>query len=417
MSDINVLPAEEIADFVEIVARAYPSMNVKTPEEKQRFGEMLLSGHVKDPSTHLYALYREDTMLGGMRLFNFRLNLLSHMVDAGGVGLVAVDLVHKKEKIAKDLISYFLEHYHARGAVMALLYPFRPDFYKRMGFGFGTKLNQYRVRPAQLPQGSSKAHIRYLKEDDVPEVLACYSRYTAATHGMIERSDFNIRHLLTDTRFTVVGYERDGRIEGYLAFSFKSAKADNFLLNDLHVEEYIYEHGTALLELLTFLHSQADQINNVILNTQEQHFHHLLFDPRNTSNNVIPHVSHETNSQAIGLMYRVLDTRRLFAVLGDHSFGGQNITVTFAIRDSFFTRNDGEVTVRFADGRPTIVDGDNADVTIGIDVADFSSLLVGVVAFRHLHTYGLATISDSRHIPTIDALFATADQPKCVTRF
>ncbi len=417
MSYIGVLPDDHLTQLAEIVARAYPGINIRTSEEKQRYAERLCARQAEDPSARLYGLYRDDMLLGGMRLFDFRLNLLGHMLPAGGVGLVAVDLAHKKEKVAKELITAFLQHYQAQGAAIALLYPFRPDFYKQMGFGFGTKINQYRIRPAQLPQGPTKQHIRFVTADDVPPMLECYNRYVAVTHGMIERAAVQIAGLLANPEYSVVGYEHNGRIEGYLAFSFKSAKPDHFLLNDLHVEELIYEHPAALAELLTFLHSQADQCNMVVLSTQDEHLHFLLDDPRNTSNHLIPHVYHESNVQGVGIMYRVLDTRQLFEQLREHNFGGQTVTLRLMVRDSFFPANKGPITIAFTSGRPTMEDDVAAQVEVELDVADFSSLVVGAVPFRRLHTYSRARISDAAYIPVIDALFAVAEKPVCVTRF
>ncbi len=47
-------------------------------------------------------------------------------------------------------------------------------------------------------------------------------------------------------------------------------------MNDLVVKKFIYESREALMELMTFLHTQLDQVNDVILNTQEEYFHYLL---------------------------------------------------------------------------------------------------------------------------------------------
>lgn len=417
MSYIGVLPDDHIGQFVEIAARAYPGINIRTAEEKQRFAERLLARQADDPTARLYSLYRDNVLVGGMRLFDFRLNLLGHMLPAGGVGMVAVDLAHKKEKVAKELITAFLEHYHAQGATIAMLYPFRADFYKQMGFGFGTKINQYRIKPAQLPKGTSKQHIRFMTTDDVSDMLACYNRYAAVTHGMIERAAVHITGLLANPEYSVVGYERNDRIEGYLVFSFKPAKPDHFLLNDLQVEELIYEHPAALAELLTFLHSQADQFNTLVFNTQDEYLHFLLDDPRNTSNNLVPHVYHESNVQGIGIMYRVLDTGRLFEELREHNFGAQTVSLRLIVRDTFFPRNNRPVTIAFMEGRPTIREDALAQVEVELDVADFSSLVVGTVNFRRLHTYSRARISDAAYVPVIDALFAVAEKPMCVTRF
>jgi hypothetical protein len=52
-----------------------------------------------------------------------------------------------------------------------------------------------------------------------------------------------------------------------------------------------------------------------------------------------------------------------------------------------------------------------------MDVAEFFSLLVGVVNFRSLHKYGLAEISDPGYVGTIDKVFAVEDKPICTTAF
>jgi predicted acetyltransferase len=161
-------------------------------------------------------------------------------------------------------------------------------------------MNHYRIKPSQLPNGLPKHHVRRLTEADAPQMLDCYQQYTAATHGMIQRAPSNISHLLTHADYIVVGYERDQRIEGYLVFSFKPAKPDNFLLNDLHIEEFIYQHRDALAELLAFLRSQSDQFNTVVINTQDEYFHHLLMIPA-TARTTYFHVFHESNAQAWAL--------------------------------------------------------------------------------------------------------------------
>jgi predicted acetyltransferase len=55
------------------------------------------------------------------------------------------------------MMLYFLRHYREQGAPLVALYPFRPDFYRQMGFGYGTKMDQHRVKPSALPRGPSKS--------------------------------------------------------------------------------------------------------------------------------------------------------------------------------------------------------------------------------------------------------------------
>jgi len=414
--DIRRLAGDEFQEFARISANAYPGFPVRTEDERQRMVERFREQD-QHPGQAVYGLFEAGALLGGMELYDYTMNLYGAQVQVEGVGGVAVDLAHKKEHVARDMIRFFLEYSRNRKATLALLYPFRPDFYKQMGFGYGTKLNEYRVSPGSLPKGPSRQHIVWLSQADIPLLLDCYQRCQARTHGLIQQSEADFAGWFASLERRVVGYKRDGKIEGYLIFRFQPHAQGNFLINDLDVREFVYETREALAELLTFLHSQADQVRAVIIRTQDEEFHHLLPDPRNGSEVLLPSVYHPTNVQAVGLMYRVIDLPGIFAQLREHNFGGQTCRVKLTISDSFYPANAGNPVVHFRDGLPAVSVEDAHDVEIRLDVAEFSSLLLGVVSFRSLYLYGLAEISDTGYLETINRLFLAASKPVCLTAF
>ena len=185
------------------------------------------------------------------------------------------------------------------------------------------------------------------------------------------------------------------------------------------------EHGRCLLytsALLGFLRTQADQVQRIIYETQDDTFHFLLPDPRDGTGNLLAGLWHETNTQGAGIMYRVIDTPRLFEVLrghrfGGHDFGGQTTTLGITLSDSFLPENAGRYVLRVENGRAALRDGGAADVEIGLDVSSFSSLIVGAVDFARLYGYGLATISDPAAVPLVERLFRAAQRPWCMTHF
>lgn len=418
MRDIRQLTESDLDRFISIVGNAYPAFPLNTDDERQGFKRQLLAQDA-DPAIDLYGLFRDSELQGGMILYDFIMTVFETQVLAGGVGMVAVDLLRKKEKIARDLIVAFLRHYRERGSPLALLYPFRPDFYKAMGFGFGTKMNGYRVRPAALPNRGDKQHLRPLGLDDRQLRSDCYARYARRTHGMIQHSQYDVGRLFTNPKARAIGYQNGPALEGYLSFRFEPVAGGNFLQNDIIVSELIYETPAALAALLTFLHTQADQINLVHFNTQDDAFHHLLADPRDNTDRMLPSVYHESNTQAVGLMYRVIETRRLFAALADHHFGRESLAVKLTIRDTLLPENDGDMVVRFEDGRARLVNGAVGvpDVEMATDVAAFSSLVLGCVEFERLYAYGLAEISDIRHVASLTRLFRAEHPPVCTTAF
>lgn len=421
MRQIRLLNTAELGEFARISANAYPGMKIDSEEALQRLARRY-ERFIDHPVIHLYGVFetagkRAEKLVGVMRYHDYVMKLHLAELLVGGIGGIAVDLVHKKEKIARDMMLHFMHHYRDKGACIALLYPFRPDFYKNMGFGFGTKMNQYRIRPVQLPKGPTKDHISFLNEEHIPELLACYQRYRERANALLARYAPELEFLFASPTNKIIGFKQDGRIDGYLRFTFRALDDGNFLRHELIVREFVYENPAVLSELLTFLHDQADQVEIIEFNTQDENFHHLMGDPTNDSNHLIPSAWHETNTQGLGIMYRVIDLPRLFAQLADHDFGGGSCRLKLSLSDSFFDANGGAYVLDFDGGRATLVNDGPYDFDVQLDVAEFSSLIMGAVDFKTLYAYGLAAISDDKHVETANRLFHSIHRPFCLTDF
>jgi predicted acetyltransferase len=425
---VRELTEADLEAFSVQVANAYPSMQ-DSPAERQHMRERWIAQKA-DPSVRLYGAFREGLLQGGMQLYDFSMTMGTIQVPVGGVGMVAVDLMHKKEHVARDLMAFFLNHYRARGMPLALLYPFRPDFYKQMGFGYGNKMSEYRVHPAALPKGGSKEHLVFLDTGDSDQLLDYYNSYQSRTHGMLRRSTLEIARKFANPLTHIVGYRRDGRLHGYLQYRFRSTSDHNILLNNLEVSECLYDTPEVLADLLTFLQSQADQIRSVVFWTQEDDFHYLLLDPRNGSDYLMPHIYHESNTQGVGLMYRVLDTVALLRFLDQSRYTVEDQTGSLYIEvaDTFLPENSGLVVAQFDHGRiqsverattgsASMPDTVGKPISISLDIADFSSLVLGVVGFKSLYAYGLVKLSDPSSLDRVHRLFQTPAKPRCVTAF
>ena len=410
------LNEQEVLEFIRIGGLAYPFMNITTPEELQKQADRYIKIRNEDPKTHFYGAYRDDKLVGGMMFQDFDMNFEDVQIKAGGVGFVAVDLLHKKEKIAKDIIGYFIDHYRQGKVAVTMLYPFRPDFYKQMGFGYGTKMNQYKIKPSTLPRALHKENIHYLTETDVDGLVACYNRFTAKNHGMIARTYIEISNIFAPGKTTVI-YKQGELIAGYVSFFFKKVGDQNAMMNDIIVKELVYDNLEVFKQLLDFLHTQLDQINRIVINTQDEYFHYLLNDPRDESDNSFAPIYHQSNLQGVGLMYRIIDTALFFSQLEGHSFNNESIKLKLSIVDNFVQENSKPIIVEFKNGKPMVVGGMNYDAEISMDISDFSAMAMGCVEFRALLRLGLAEISDKGYAETVNNLFKTKDKPICTTIF
>ena len=112
-----------------------------------------------------------------------------------------------------------------------------------------------------------------------------------------------------------------------------------------------------------------------------------------------------------------IDVPRVFGLLKERDFGGQTCRLKLTVEDSFLPENAGSTLLCFEEGRLRLLDDGPHDVEVRMDVAEFSSLLVGTVNFRSLYRYGLADISEPGYVGVVDQIFAVKDKPICTTPF
>jgi len=418
MSEIRIIKESEYAEVIRIAVEAYPSMGVTTREGLRNW-EQRFKTTMRDTDWTPYGVFRDSKMVGIYRNFDFVMNVRGNLVPAGGLGMVAVDLTHKKEHVAKEIVESFLGHYHGANVPMTTLWPFRIDFYHQMGFGLGGRRYQYRIDPKTLPRGKSKEHVRYLTENDISALTECYNRYFENQNGMLRHNEArwkNRLEFIEKQRF--IGCEINGRLEGYLTYTFKTpAHPGSFMDSEMVVNELFYHTPQALSELLAFLHSQFDQVSVLTLETSEDEFYFIPTIPAMSSGTKMAPTYHDSHMCGLGVMYRVMDLGWLFGALEKPSFGDDRLNVKINLSDTFLPQNQGARVVRFEGGLGRVVDDEPAEVAISLDVAEFSSMVMGSAGFRNLHTYGLASISDPKFIDRIDHLFAYKQRPMCVTPF
>lgn len=416
---VRPLDESEWDALIAITAHAYPAMKLHTESDRAHVREQMAQ-RAADPAMHYYGLFRDGDLLGGMTLLDFDMTLYETRALVGGVGTIAVHPLHKKEKVARDLVVAYLQQYRDRGATLGALYPFRPDFYGAMGFGYGTKLNGYRIAPSALRASGDKRHVRLMEPSDRDALAACYERYTARTHGMFRQLEVMRGRFFANPELRVAGFEQDGQVRGYLRYQFDLPDDDNFILQDLIVSELVYETPEALDGLLSYLRSQVDQVRRIVIYTQDDSFHYMLDDPRNGSEHLLPSVYHESNAQGVGLMYRIINLRRFFEVLAGHNFGGESLLLRVTVRDTLLPQENGSVLVRFERGHAQVVEGQPAappDAEVRVSIADLSSLLMGCVSFHALHRLGLAGVSDAARVDQLDRALTGPARPICMTAF
>jgi len=160
---IKLLP-ENYLDYeaVDISAKAFPHLNFLTEQDyakrKEKVLKMQIATNLKSRSM---GVFRDNKLVSYFVMHDYIINLFGNTVPFGGLGHVVVSQLHKKEKIALELVKYFCESYVKAGVNIVGLYPFNPQFYKNMGFGYGSKSYMYKVKPNDIivPKYSKKIFV------------------------------------------------------------------------------------------------------------------------------------------------------------------------------------------------------------------------------------------------------------------
>ena len=413
----KLLSDSEFAEFVDIVANAYTGIMANTPQEKQNYKEFLKNKQQNDPAVEFYGLYRDHQLIAGMRIHYYKMNLHSKKVEVGGVGLVAVDLLHKKERAAKELIEQFLQMFKEKEVHLVALYPFRPDFYKNMGFGYGPNMYQYFLEPASFPKAPTKEHLAYVNEPDIEFLEACYNRFVEERHGMFYKTEHEWKALFKNPENRIIAFKKAHHVQGYIVFTFRKMSESNFMHNKLVIKEWIYETPEALLALSTFLNSQTDQVYRIEWNTQEENIRFLVNDARNGSTELIPSVYHPSATSAIGLMYRIIHVKGFIQQLSQRKVYTADIKWKLTVKDSFFDENQGEYVLQVKNGLLEILEEDDYEVEIKIEISELSSLFMGVVTLKELYMYSKVEIRDYTYLNHLNSIFIIFDKPICMTAF
>ncbi|MFP4457398.1 MAG: enhanced intracellular survival protein Eis [Clostridia bacterium] len=410
-----VLGNNHLKEYARISALAYPGFDTTPDKLFERLQEL----NKDDPDSIFYVCEDQDKILGGMRVIDYVMNYNSQFIKISGIGMVAVDLTAKKRGVAKTLLLDYLNISNKNGQYIAILYPFRPDFYYRMGFGYGPKYYNYSFKPTSLNKLEDYDSITYLNGDDLTLIADCYLRYTKQQHGFCERSSFELKQFRKKflKEGTIIGYKKNGYIDGYLYFVSKKVNEENFLRHKLIIKEWIYNSPEAFRALSGFLNIQKDQYDYIEYETQKDNFYFAFSDVRRSDLEISHNIAHRVAYSGIGLMYRVVNVEMFIKkVLSEIEINCPELEILLALEDSFMPMNQKVYKLLIRDRRVTLVDNLINPIQINMNIAEFSSLIIGSAKLRNLYQIGKVKCN-KKDIESLECFFDFASSPECITKF
>lgn len=414
---VRRLNPDNLDAFTRIYLDAYPSGKNISEECYRMYFDRNLESMLEYEHVNFFGLFEGDELIAIMKLIDFEMNFFGEMKKSTGLMSMGVHPLHKRKGAARELVSFFEEYTEDTGGLVSMFLPFRVDFYRKMGYGYGTKLDEYRIPTVQLPICRDISNLRIVKKDEVSKILTCHSEFVKRYHGAVKKFGEEIRDILADDNKRYLGYFDGEEMKGYAAFDFISESDVNYTLNRIEVSELVYSNGDVLRSLIGGLRMQADLAQNIVIRTGEADFYHLLDSPQDTSGNYIKYGFLQTNVSAMGNMYKIPNIKWFIDNTKNRRFVMDNIKITVRVKDEFKnTEEEFSLIFRTSDiGNYSnwfySEDLDDSEFEIICNLADLSSLLMGSAEFAPLVRMGIVKISDVAEIERLDRLFHYCQKP------
>ncbi|AYC30063.1 GNAT family N-acetyltransferase [Paenisporosarcina cavernae] len=414
---IRLLTKDDYVAASQLIASAYPGMGLDSEEKLEQFQERLRSEQETKQDLRYYGKFNVyEKLVGLYRLHDFLGNIHGEKVRQFGIGMVAVDFFHKKEKVAFDLLTHFHETAASEGVCFTTLYPFSIPFYHKMGYGLGPTRYEFRLLPKEFPSSGDKSRVQFFEKKENKAINELYERFVDQTHGMISRTSNQLD--MMEKRVThYAGVKEDDRITAAVAYKLVPVAGSHFLDQEMVIYEWFWESSAAFRDTCAWIASQQDQVGRVVYRTQDVNFLHVVGDPRNDSNILIHSVYHEVANVGAGLMYRILDIEK-FVATTQFSYGmkpSEPTSFTFNVNDSFHSPNQGTYELTFAQGKWEISKSTDP-AEFDISISDLSAWWMGTASLARLAKYGNVTLHTQR-AAELDRYFQAQEMPMCLTSF
>jgi predicted acetyltransferase len=316
-----------------------------------------------------------------------------------GLASVAVDETARRRGVGSELCTHAVRVARERGDVLSMLYPFRPAFYRALGWGMTGELHAYRFRPESLGEVGRGALVTHARPDDSAAIAACYDRVAAMTNGMIARTPRIWRsHMEGDATHTYI--TGDGSVRGYVIVRFGRSTAPDD--KPLFVREIVAADHDAYEALLGWISAQRDSWRLVHYEASpDEHFAHRLAEPRTPGFHPARYLWAPVARIIRGPMLRVLDVR---AAIDKRTRWGPAAPMRFGLHviDDLVPGNEGPFVVDFDGSRATLERGTAAPL-LRLPAAALAQVYAGELGVRDALNLDLAECDGDAS--AIDGLF------------
>lgn len=415
--EFRPLSPKDMDQYMPIYLNAYPAGKDLSEECYEKYYKRNLESMNDFEHVNFYGLFEGEKLIAQAKLIDFDINLFGKMRKATGLMALGVHPLEKKKGAAKEMVERFEEYALSTGASLAMLLPFRVDFYRNMGYGCGTKIDEYHIDTNYIPKGETDK-VRFVPREDALVMLDCHKRFVHNYHGACLKFEEEVRDFKDDDEGRWLGYYEGEELMGYAIIDFENVSDTNYTLNQMNVRELVYLNQEALAQLLSAIRLQSDLAQTVVIRSGEADFHHILASAQHVDGYYIDFGFMKTNVSAIGTMYKIVDIEKFFEDIEHRKFANIPMKVCFKLYDEL-AHEEKKFMLSFEEGKCSYAECcekqgkccQGNDLMVEMKLSDFSALMMGSAEFASLVRLGAAKVSDAEKVRDLDTLLHVEQKP------
>jgi predicted acetyltransferase len=281
--------------------------NFAFPREKsveERMKGLATGGVFGGIETAFVAEDETGRLAGAFRAYRFTLHLHGYAWPVLGLAAVAVAPAFRRRGVGRWMCGEAHRIGLERGDLLSLLFPFRTDFYSRMGYALTGTLHRYRFALADLPLSLGWEGVEWVPRQSLDEVRALHARLIRLGNGGLDRTDRMWGFLSRDRWSVHLHRDAAGVPQGYLVASLRPGRSGGLL----EVRELLAGTDEAREALLGWIAAQRDQATEGLFDAlPSDDFGERLANPRRPRSPMVRELWFSTATVLRGPMARVLD--------------------------------------------------------------------------------------------------------------
>jgi predicted acetyltransferase len=349
----------------------------------------------------------DDRIAGALKSLKFTQHIGGAALPMFGLAAVGVAPWARRRGVARILCEHALHESFERRDAVSALYPFRPAFYRRMGWALTGELHRYRFPPERLADPGDPA-VRLATASDLPAVEECYAHVAERSNGLIDRDSIRWDHHLDKAGTHVFAASTGDTVDGYMIVRYGRSRSGE--TRPLAVREIVTADAAAYARLLAFISRQRDLWRRVRYDASpDERFGHRLTDPRPPGYATARGLWAETARVLRGPMFRIVNVERAFSLRT--SWGpAPAFEFSLAVDDAQLPGNAGPWSIAFDGQAASIRPADRAAAAspashtrLAVDAPALAQLFAGELAPSAAERLGTATIEGDT--AALDAFF------------